>query len=133
MSGIHSAIRRGSCRFAALFLSILVAAIPGIADHSSSTHPAHIPQDPSGKECSRGGLPCSTASAPDSSRAKSANAQLDQIERQTINSVKGASAGANGKAAAPRPAASRGAERSSSINFTYHAPPAAGARTAPHK
>jgi hypothetical protein len=133
MSSIQNAIRCGSCRFVALFLSILVAAIPGIADHAYSTHTAHIPQDPAGKECTRGGMPCSTAWATDSLKAKSSSTQLDQIERQTINSVKGASAGANGKTSAFRPAVSRGSERQSSINFTYHAPSAAGTRTAPQR
>jgi hypothetical protein len=130
MNGARNAIQRVAFQLATLLLSTMVA-IPALAKHSSSPH--SIQQDPSGKECSRAGMPCSTALTPDSSKSKSASTQqrLDQLERQSVNSIRTTSVRENSKTAPQRPAVARGAERQSSINFAYHAPPAGGTRTGP--
>jgi len=131
MNRIRNAIRRVAFQFAILLLSTMVATIPALAEHSSSSR--KIQQDAAGKECSRAGMPCSTALTPDSSKSKSASTQqrLDQLERQSVNSIKGTPTHVNVKTAPQRPVVARGAERQSSINFSYHAPSAGGTRTGP--
>jgi len=132
MNRIRNAIRRVAFRFAILLLSTMVATIPALAEHSSSSR--KIQQDAAGKECSRAGMPCSTALTPDSSKSNSASTQqqrLDQLERQSVNSIKSTQARVNAKTAPQRPVVARGAERQSSINFAYHAPSAGGTRTGP--
>jgi propanediol dehydratase small subunit len=131
MNRIRNAIRRVAFQFAILLVSTMVATIPALAEHSSSSR--KIQQDAAGKECSRAGMPCSTALTPDSSKSKSASTQqkLDQIERQSVNSIKSTQARVNPKTAPQRPVVARGAERQSSINFSYHAPSAGGTSTGP--
>jgi hypothetical protein len=131
MNGIRNVIQRVAFQLAILLLSIMVAIIPAHAERSSS--PRKIQQDAAGKECSRAGMPCSTALTPDSSKSKSASTQqkLDQLEHQSLNSIKGTSAHVNTKTAPLRPVVARGADRQSSINFSYHAPSAGGTRTGP--
>ena len=131
MNGIRNVIQRVAFQFAILLLSTMVATIPALAEHSSSLR--KIQQDAAGKECSRAGMPCSTALTPDSSKSKSASTQqkLDQLERQSVNSIKSTQARVNAKTAPQRPVVDRGTERQSSINFSYHAPSAGGTRTGP--
>lgn len=131
MNGIRNTTQRVAFRLAILLFSTMVATIPALAKHSSSS--SKIQQDPAGKECSRSGMPCSTALTPDSSKSKSASTQqkLDQLERQSINSIKSTQARVNAKTAPQRPVVARGTERQSSINFSYHAPSAGGTRTGP--
>jgi hypothetical protein len=131
MNGIRNVIQRVAFQFAILLLSTMVATIPALAEHSSSLR--KIQQDAAGKECSRASMPCSTALTPDSSKSKSASTQqkLDQLERQSVNSIKSTQARVNPKTAPQRPVVARGAERQSSINFSYHAPSAGGTRTGP--
>jgi hypothetical protein len=130
MNGVRNATQRAGFRFAILLLLTTVGTIPALAKHSSSPH---VQQDPAGKECSRSGMPCSTALTPDSSKSKSASTQqrLDQLERQSVNSIKTTSVRGNAKTAPQRPVVARGAARQSSINFAYHAPPAGGTRSGP--
>jgi hypothetical protein len=130
MKCVRNATQRGGFRLAILLVSTVVGTIPALAKHSSSLH---VQPDPAGRECSRAGMPCSTALTPDSSRSKSASTQqqLDQLERQSVNSVKGASVRGNARTAPQRPVVARGAERQSSINFAYHATPAGGTRSGP--
>jgi hypothetical protein len=127
MNGNRNAIRRAAFQFVIPLLSAVVAAVPALAKHSSSPH--KVQQDAGGKECSRAGMPCSTALTVDSSKSKSASTQqrLDQLERQSVNSIKNASV----RTAPQRPAVARGTERQSSINFSYRAPSAGGTRTGP--
>jgi len=131
MNGIRKVIQRVAFQFALLLLSTMVATIPALAEHSSSLR--KIQQDAAGKECSRAGMPCSTALTPDSSKSKSTSTQqkLDQLERQSVNSIKSTQARVNPKTAPQRPVVARGTERQSSINFSYHAPSAGGTRTGP--
>src|SRR5579863_6338353 len=112
---------RGGFQLTTFLLSILLATIPGFATHSSSPH---IQQDPAGKECSHSGLPCSTALNPNSSKSQSLSTQhqLDQIERQSVNSIKSTTARANNKTSPNRSATVHSSARQSSINFAYHAP-----------
>jgi hypothetical protein len=134
MNGTRNSIRRVGFRFATLLLPIMIATIPALAKHSSSLH--GIQQDPAGKECSRAGMPCSTASTPESSKSTSASTkqQLDQIERQSVNSFKAASQHTNSKPAAYRPPTVRGSsDRQSSINFSYRAPQPGGTRSTPNR
>jgi hypothetical protein len=134
MNGLKNSIRRVAFHSAILLVSIIVATVPTLAKHSPSLH--GIQQDPAGKECNRGGMPCSTASTPESSKSTSASTkqQLDQIERQSVNSFKAASQHTNSKPAAYRPPTVRGSsDRQSSINFSYRAPQPGGTRSTPNR
>jgi hypothetical protein len=106
---------------AALILLIALGATPGFARKSSVA--SLVPKDPSLKEYSRDGLPCSTSSALGPSRSGGSLQRLDQIERQSLNAFRNSSGrGGGGNALPYRPEIIPASQGQSSINFAYHSP-----------
>jgi hypothetical protein len=114
--------RTGIFPVAALTLLTVFAPTPGFARKSATA--SLLPKDPSTKEYSRDGLPCSTSSAAGPSRSGGSLQRLDQIERQSLNLFKNSSGrGGGGNAIFPyRPEMIPAPQGQSSINFAYHAP-----------
>jgi hypothetical protein len=111
----------------AFAFSIMLAALPAFAGHSSTAH--HTWADPAAKAYIHNGLPCSTASLPGPAVIKSESGlrELDQIARSSLTAIKPSSGRPGVGPAVYRPAVYRRSEKSTPISFAYHAPVRGGA------
>jgi len=108
---------------AALVLSVVFAAAPVWARHSSAPH--HLYNDPAEKVYSPSGLPSSTAPVTALPQAKPENSlnELDKIEKQNAGALRAISAReGNRNGANYRPAVPYRSEKTSAINFNYQPP-----------